>query len=498
MRVDDDERPSQYLSWEDLPEDFVSRLRRGDEDSWKHAVRLLREQPKKPDDAWEDGLRRATNGSVDVDDLFWTGCGKLLSQLKKDDDFLRDGPQAIPWTFHAICRSIFRDVLDHYAEEQRRREPFETEKENPWKEVPDKNSVNPRDATLTAEIADRVMESLNSLCGRADIPDGRELIFRRFVMGESHKKLAEVTGHRETTVPRLLKKALDHLRTLLSNIDPEEFSQVVPLPQKEPVPEGDLLECAAYAPAAVTPGATFMLQVFAHLRSLRDEATHLARTFDDRAEVRGSSGLQQRVLRGETLTFDLFLTGGKSDEIRLSLIWSGQTDSVTFLVTADHHIPGSELFGRVTVSLKAIPIGRIVFKVRTDSRVSGEPRVMGKADRFRSYFVSYAREDKSEVIKCVKLLRSLGKDGKQDILNIEPGEQWEQKLHEFIRESDVTLLFWSSHAKASAEVRKECRYCVELKGLDSILPVILEKPPPEPFPELAKIHMDDRLLYFVE
>jgi len=45
---------------------------------------------------------------------------------------------------------------------------------------------------------------------------------------------------------------------------------------------------------------------------------------------------------------------------------------------------------------------------------------------------------------------------------------------------------------------RECRYAIEKKGIERLIPVILEGPPPvEPPPELAAIHFNDRLLYFM-
>lgn len=482
--------------WDELPDSFVNRLREGDGDAWKDAFPELRKLLTR-NVASEEALREATNGGVDLDDLFSISCRTFFSKLTSDDDFLRDGASAIPGEFARICRNSFLDFLRRFSRERKLREPGDSAQADAVKEIRDEGAVEPFHKLVAQELEDRLHEAVERLTDEPGGPECRALVHRHYLLGESRTEIAKRTGYSDSKVWRVLQKALDRLRAFLSDDDHEDDSAVERSSAREPRAEGDELECSAYAPAAVMPGAKFMLQVFAHLRNRRAEATRLARTFDDRAESRGSSGLQQRVLRGETLTFDLFLMGGKSDEVRLSLVWSGRTESVTFLVTTDLNNPGSELFGRITVSLKSIPIGRIVFKVRTDGRVCGEPAVVGTADRFHSYFVSYSRKDARRVMSCVQVLQALGKEAMLD-RTIKPGELWEEKLREFIRNSDVTLLFWSSNAKASTEVRKECRYCVEAKGVGHIIPVILEKPPPEPFPELASIQMDDRLIYFLE
>lgn len=45
---------------------------------------------------------------------------------------------------------------------------------------------------------------------------------------------------------------------------------------------------------------------------------------------------------------------------------------------------------------------------------------------------------------------------------------------------------------------RECRYTIDTKGIDYLLPVIIEGPPlVEPPPELAALHMNDWLLYLM-
>lgn len=91
----------------------------------------------------------------------------------------------------------------------------------------------------------------------------------------------------------------------------------------------------------------------------------------------------------------------------------------------------------------------------------------------------------------------------QDILNLEPGDRWEQELYRNIDECDLFLLFWSTAAKESPWVHKEVLYALERQGSDGlrspeIIPVIIEGPPlvPPP-PELQDLHFNDKLLYLM-
>lgn len=122
---------------------------------------------------------------------------------------------------------------------------------------------------------------------------------------------------------------------------------------------------------------------------------------------------------------------------------------------------------------------------------------------YRHAFLSYASPDRTAVLRGAQLLRSLGIGFFNDLLSLEPGERWERRLFKEIDCSDIFLLFWSSHAKASEWVRKEISYALSVQSLSQeelpdIRPIILEgPPPPEPFDELKHLHFNDRLMYVV-
>ena len=117
--------------------------------------------------------------------------------------------------------------------------------------------------------------------------------------------------------------------------------------------------------------------------------------------------------------------------------------------------------------------------------------------------MSYASEDRPEVLRRLQMLRPPFSDVAvfQDVLSLNPGDRWEKQLYLEIEDSDLFLLFWSTHAKNSSWVEREWRYALGRQGPDgaqppAILPVILEgPPPPEPPKELAHLHFNDSLLY---
>ena len=104
-------------------------------------------------------------------------------------------------------------------------------------------------------------------------------------------------------------------------------------------------------------------------------------------------------------------------------------------------------------------------------------------------FISYAAQDRSEVLRRVQMLPAVGIRYFQDVLDLDPGDRWAKELFRHIDESDVMFLFWSSAAKESDWVQKEWKYGLEKFGDDFVLPVIIEGPPvPEPPEQLKHLH----------
>jgi len=115
--------------------------------------------------------------------------------------------------------------------------------------------------------------------------------------------------------------------------------------------------------------------------------------------------------------------------------------------------------------------------------------------------VSYAKEDRKEVLKRVQMLQIMKTKFFLDLLSLDPGDRWEKKLYEQIDRCDLFLLFWSQAAKDSQWVRREAEYALKHQQENpnsepDIVPVILERDVPPP-PSLAALHFDDRFNYLI-
>lgn len=235
----------------------------------------------------------------------------------------------------------------------------------------------------------------------------------------------------------------------------------------------------------------------------------MAGEFDDQADRLGVRSLGLRVLPQTRLTYTLRLPGLEVVEPTQEMHWRRKTENVAWGVEVPPGHRVGNVIGDVTVSADGMPIGRITIKVdilpagrgRTKKMDALDPVATG-AHRFKQAFISYASQDRDIVVRLVQMLRINGIEFFQDLLHLEPGERWANELYRHIDLSDLFLLFWSSHAKASDWVMEEVRYALRRQaGNDdappAIHPVIVEGPPPvPPPPELKHLHFNDSLIYF--
>jgi hypothetical protein len=266
----------------------------------------------------------------------------------------------------------------------------------------------------------------------------------------------------------------------------------------------DTVDCTVFAPPVVAPDEPLLIQVFAHRPLQATDARALATEFDPGTTRRAFKSLESSIALGAKLAFHLAIPGARIDEPVQSLVWSGRAEAVQFAATVLADVRDPRLIGTVTVTQDSVPIGHVKFllPVQHDGAAGGPRRPVGDdARRYRSVFLSYASTDRDHVLRGAQMLRSVGIQCFQDILELDPGDRWEHKLYSFIEQSDLFLLFWSDAARDSEWVRKEVAYALRCKQTDldppEIKPVILERPPRPPWPEVAHLHFDDRLSYFI-
>ncbi len=267
----------------------------------------------------------------------------------------------------------------------------------------------------------------------------------------------------------------------------------------------DLVDCSVFAPPRAAPDTRIMVQAFLHLVEQSDRVAFMAATMDDTAKLRGIQTLQVPIPRGTHVRVVLDGQGLLVDEPIQTLVWRGEPNVAAFscMVPADT-APGT-IHPVVRLYLGDEPVGRILFKLeiaaptRSRELLPGPEMTGTSARRYRQAFLSYASEDRVEVLKRAQALKLANIGFFQDVLSLEPGERYERRLYEKIDEADLFMLFWSRHARASEWVAKEIAHARSSQqrtsdALPDIVPVVLDDPRDAPPPELlGDRHFNDTI-----
>jgi len=271
--------------------------------------------------------------------------------------------------------------------------------------------------------------------------------------------------------------------------------------------ETNPVDCSVFAPPKLTADEEILVQVYLHPPESAEEAKAGAKQFDADAEWRGFTSLSLDLAIGTRVGIQLEVAGLKvSDDGIGEIRWNDRVTGISFLVSAPKGTSPGKRHGTVRLMVDGIPVGRIHFVIELlsslEEEVNAEP--LGDiAQRYRKAFISYASEDRAEVLKRVQTLGALKIKYFQDVLDLDPGDRWEKELYKEIDECDLFMLFWSSASRESVWVYKEALYARQ-RQIDShsdepdIIPMIIEgPPPPKPWPELAHLHFNDKLIYLM-
>ena len=266
----------------------------------------------------------------------------------------------------------------------------------------------------------------------------------------------------------------------------------------------DWVNVSPFAPERAAAGDTILVQVLFHRIEDATVAAGLATEVDPDAERQGVQTLDIRVPRGDRLDVRLEADDVIFDEPMQSLVWQGRPHSIQF----SGRIAPGRAFGGIQIKVRVfhngVSIGVVIFKITIDgqSGMNHPPAIRGDfARRAQRAFISYSSEDRSAVTRCAQALEAAGISVRQDILVLDPGKRWAQRLFEEIDRCDTVLLFWSKNAAASEWVKKEVNYALDRQKTSAVhepevKPVVIGDPPvPLPPDEWKHLHFNDKLYY---
>lgn len=246
------------------------------------------------------------------------------------------------------------------------------------------------------------------------------------------------------------------------------------------------INSTAFAPHAAQPDTSFLVQVCFHDPGEEKSVAAEAAEADTRA--RKTSSVQHFAVEvGATLSVTLSCADLEETLVTDSVIWRGQREWLYLTCRLSPEMKKSSTVIQMRVLVDNIPIGKMAFTLDCDN-ANPEPLPQStELKKFEKAFISYARPDVQDALAAAQMLRIMGVEVFQDVLNLRPGDRWKRELYQNIDVADLFLLCWSRHAQKSKWVIKEALYAADRsarEGAPEIVPYVLDSrkfidPPPE-------------------
>ena len=273
-------------------------------------------------------------------------------------------------------------------------------------------------------------------------------------------------------------------------------------------PEPEQVTCSVYAHPEVAVGDAALFQIWLHTSEQSAEVGRRAEEFDAGAQLRSEEVIAAGLPPGTPLRFKLEAAGLSSESLDTeAMTWDGRACAVNFVVEIPEESRRSTVLVLVTILREDVPVEKLRFMVRIkgggQKKEAAPVSLPQEVLRHQRAYLCYTRSDQAEVLMRAQVLSHAGISVLMDSLEIAPGQDWQTQVNRMIDVADVFFLFWSQAAAQSQQVRRELLYALELQKrrgheLPRIVPVALSAPPPPPPPELATLHFDDRMSYFIE
>lgn len=272
----------------------------------------------------------------------------------------------------------------------------------------------------------------------------------------------------------------------------------------------DKLQFTVFTPQAITPGSSFVLDVWACLNQDLFAVNQIAKSLSRDKMIGHKSGVL--AYRGSLFTLSLQIDGLEIAEPTDTLVWDGEPANASFLVQVPEDIMDSKLIqvgrgktptslsGKVLIGVEGFTVAKLVFIVFVSPDANEEYAPNLKVEQYpETAFASYASEDREEVLHRIQGMKKVapGLDVFLDVMSLRSGDQWLQKIENHVDTRDIFYLFWSQAASNSEWVDHEWRLALKKRGIHYISPVPLVEPQiAQPPTELSSLHFNDAYMAY--
>lgn len=249
-----------------------------------------------------------------------------------------------------------------------------------------------------------------------------------------------------------------------------------------PRPVTEQMEFSVTAPSITQAGHACRLDVWAHLIEQREEILKRAE------QLQGAAPKSITGLPGMVITCHLELDTLTVEQPLNCVKWENDVGHAGFAVQVPEDTRPGVYQGIATLQVSGLRIARIHFNLQVGPESTPCKRLATRVKRCLSAYASYADSDRSAVLgRILQLARAVPDiDVFIDVGSLRKTAKFEDDLKREIDHRDVLYLFWSPAASESAEVDREWRTALELRGLEYLNPVPLVSLSQAPLPSELK------------
>jgi twitching motility protein PilT len=265
--------------------------------------------------------------------------------------------------------------------------------------------------------------------------------------------------------------------------------RTVPPPVRSPsaAPLPTAAQFHAWAPAAVAPGSTVAIDLWAALPAQAAEVAQAA------SQARGAPDSDVVDDLVPWVSLQLRIDGLLPGTPTQRLAWQAQPTRARFEVAVPARARPGAHAARVRLAVGGLPIGELSFVLNVlPAAPPDAPLEDTQAARhmLQSAYAAYAHTDRDEVQACAQALQLVapGLDLFIDAPSLRSHERWRERIEREVGRRERLFLFWSSAAADSPWVDFEWRLMMRRRGAAAIEALLLEPPRLAPLPpELADL-----------
>ena len=305
--------------------------------------------------------------------------------------------------------------------------------------------------TIKGTVVDRIISTISKVIGTPSRMFAESTTSSSDKQHERHQEVmleSELELKENMSQVQMYEKEIKHLQQQINDLKNE-------LEILEEQNKYDEVYSSIFAPAEVKRKSHLQVQVYLHLSEEVEKVKSLAKESDKNAERRDYIPLSLKLQNGDKVDVEFNVYGeNRLMSERKSIIWQGSFTKCSF----DYLVPKDIDVDELSCEANLYVNGAMIGEMRYITQIVNAPRNLNPeilSHRFNKIFISYAHQDAQQIKLLVLAYKTQGVDYFYDRDSLAPGDVYEEKIFDYIDNSDLFVLCWLKNAAASDYVAKE-------------------------------------------